>query len=51
MEHSSKYYEFKRFYDDGLWSIQRLVNAVKKNAITIQEFEEITSKDYSKLVG
>ncbi len=34
----------KRYYELGLWSEQRVRDAVAKNAITPEEFKEITGK-------
>lgn len=37
--------KIKQYYDDGLWSLQRVYNVVGK-AITEQEYEEITGEEY-----
>lgn len=37
----------KGYYELGLWSEQRVRDAVAKNAITADEFKTITGKDYS----
>ena len=34
----------KRYYELGLWSEQRVREAVAKNLITAEEFKEITGK-------
>ena len=34
----------KRYYDLGLWSEERVRDAVAKNAITPEEFKAITGK-------
>ena len=34
----------KRYYERGLWSEQRVRDAVAKNVITAEEFKEITGK-------
>ena len=36
----------KEYYERGLWSEQRVRDAVAKNAITAEEFKAITGKDY-----
>ena len=42
----SKYELVKKYYDEGLWNIARVRNAVVKGWITEQEFKEITGEDY-----
>ena len=37
----------KVWYELGLWSEERVKNAVKKGAVTAEEFKAITGKDYS----
>ena len=37
--------QIKNFYKDGLWSIQRVKNAVGK-LITEDEYKEITGEEY-----
>lgn len=50
MEHSKNYDKVKSFFDNGLWSKQRVYNAVTNPAsnpwITKQEYEEITGEAY-----
>lgn len=41
----SKYEKVKNYYNKGLWSIERVANAVIKGWITIDEFKEITGQD------
>lgn len=41
---SSKFNKVKEFYDNGLWNIQRVRDAVVKGWITAEEFEIITGK-------
>ncbi len=36
--------KIKKFYDCGVWSEQRVRDAVAKNVITAEEFKEITGK-------
>ena len=43
---SSKFAKVKEYYDAGLWSIDRVRNAVLKGWITAEEFEIITGKPY-----
>ena len=42
----SKYDKVKYYYDTGLWSIQRVRDAVVKGWITAAEFETITGTPY-----
>lgn len=44
--HSEKYEKVKRYYDRGLWSIERVHKAVEKGWITAEEYKEITGEDY-----
>lgn len=46
MEHSKKFETVKRYYDMGLWGIERVRNAVVKRWITDSEFYEITGELY-----
>lgn len=43
----SKFEKVKYYYDNGLWNISRVRNAVVKNWITESEFEEITGESYN----
>ena len=43
--HSPKYEKVKKYYDEGLWDIQRVRNAVLKGWITEEEYAEITSPE------
>ena len=47
---SKNFDKVKKFYDSGLWNIQRVYNAVSNPAtspwITAQEYEEITGEKY-----
>lgn len=38
----------KKNYDRGLWNIQMVKVAVKKNVITPEQFKEITCEDYAE---
>lgn len=42
---SDKFELVKKYYDNGLWSIDRVWNVVGK-AITEEEYKEITGFDY-----
>lgn len=43
----SKYEKVKNYYEKGLWSIERVANAVVKGWITVDDFQEITGKVFS----
>ncbi len=47
----SKYSKVKDYYDCGLWSFERVKNAVIKKWITADEFEEITGEIYGANMG
>ena len=38
--------KIKRWYDQGLWSIDMVKNAVKKNVITTEDYIDITEHLY-----
>lgn len=38
----------KKNYDRGLWNVQMVKVAVKKNVITPEQFKEITGQDYTE---
>ena len=38
------YEKIKKYYDTGVWSEQRVREAVAKNVITAEQFKEITGK-------
>ena len=44
----TKFEKVKIYYDNGLWDINRVRNAVIKNWITAEEFEEITGESYAE---
>ena len=46
-EHSSKFNEVKRYYDNGLWKKKAVRNAVVKGWITAEEYEEIVGEVYA----
>ena len=45
---SKKYEKVKRYFDDGLWSINRVADAVIKGWITAEEFEKITGNRHEE---
>ena len=44
----SKYERIKKYYDEGLWNIDRVRDAVTKGFITEDQFEEITGQVYNQ---
>ncbi len=46
MEHSDQFEKVKRYYNMGMWNIDRVRNAVLKRWITESEFTEITGNPY-----
>lgn len=46
MEHSKKYEKVKYYYDNGLWTLDMVKNAVIKGWITEEEYKEITGLEY-----
>lgn len=46
---SNKYEKVKSYYDRGLWSVERVRNAVMKGWITAEEFETITGQPYEEV--
>lgn len=46
MEHSAKFNKVKNYYGRGLWNETRVANAVVKEWITADEYEEITGNPY-----
>lgn len=45
---SKKYDKVKGYYENSLWSIERVSNAVLKGWITIEEFREITGVEMNQ---
>jgi len=45
---SKKYELVKEYYDNGLWNLTRVRNAVVKGWITAEEFKTITGQPYEK---
>lgn len=46
MKHSKKYAKVKYYYDNGIWAINRVYEAVGHGWITAEEYKEITGFDY-----
>lgn len=46
--HSPNCNKIKKYYDKGLWDIDRVHKAVEKGKITPEEFEEITGQPYEE---
>lgn len=46
VEHSPKFDKVKAYYDNGLWKISRVREAVVRGWITEEEFKEITGEEY-----
>lgn len=45
---SAKFEAVKKWYKMGLWSVDRVKNAVAKGWITSGEFKDITGETYSE---
>ena len=45
-EHSEKYELVKGYYESGKWKKKAVKNAVIKNWITVDEYEEIVGEPY-----
>ena len=43
---SKHYKKVKGYYDSGLWSVERVRNAVLKGWITAKEYKIITGEEY-----
>lgn len=46
---SKHFQKVKHYYDKGLWSIERVRNAVAKGWITAEEFQIITGENFALL--
>lgn len=44
---SKHFKKVKGYYDSGLWSIERVRNAVLKDWITAKEYKIITGEDFN----
>ena len=47
-EHSPKFDTVKEYYDSGMWKKKAVRNAVVKNWIRADEYEEITGEPYTE---
>lgn len=45
---SKKFNIVKKYYDEGLWNIEMVRNAVAKGWITAEEFKLITGEEYGR---
>lgn len=48
MEHSKMYDKIKLWFDKGLWTAEKVHDAVEKGLITETEYEEITGINESR---
>ena len=48
MEHSKKYELVKKYFDKGLWNKKKVHDAVVKEWITADEYEEIVAEGYEE---
>lgn len=46
VQHSDWFYKVKDYYDTKRWNLVMVKNAVKKDKITEEEYEEITGRKY-----
>ncbi len=46
MEHSNNFYNVKRWYNSGMWSKERVYNAVGSGYISEAEYKLITGESY-----
>ena len=42
----NKFEKVKMYYENEYWTLEMVRNAVIKNWITVEQFKEITGKDY-----
>lgn len=42
----NKFEKVKKYFENGLWSVERVANAVLKGWLTVDEFREITGEVY-----
>ena len=42
----NRFEKVKMYYENGYWTLEMVRNAVIKNWITVEQFKEITGKDY-----
>lgn len=45
---SKKFAKVKRYYDEGLWSMRQVHDAVVKRWITVEEYKIITGDPYEE---
>lgn len=45
---SPKYEAIKKYYEEELWSLERVKAAVSKGCLTKAEYKEITGKKYAE---
>lgn len=48
MKRSTKFEKVKEYYENGFWDDKRVLNAVIKEWITLEEYEEIVGVPYVK---
>ena len=48
---SKHFKKVKGYYDSGLWSVERVRNAVVKGWITAEEYKIITGEEYKIITG
>lgn len=48
MNHSKMFDKIKYWYDNGMWTLAMVRNAVVKGKITAEEFTEITGEPYNE---
>lgn len=46
MQHSKMFAKIKKWYEDLIWTLTMVKNAVTKRKITEDEYHEITGKEY-----
>lgn len=44
--HSQNFEKYKRYYDNGLWVKEMVLNITKRGKLTPEEYEEITGEAY-----
>ncbi len=44
---SAKFDIVKKYYDLGLWSVEKVKNAVAKEWITVSEYQAVTGEEYN----
>ena len=41
--------KIEKWYKQGLWSAEKVANAVKKGILTVEDYEEITGEAYTEV--